>query len=88
MVYEFTRTQHTVSLDHKHDGLCFCILLPPSTDDIVQNIGSVGPNSEFSYSFTVVGLKIGTHNLVVGMESDKVELVTGEKEVCLFSEIN
>ena len=30
----------------------------------------------------MVGLKLGSHDLVVGMESDKVELVTGQKEVC------
>ena len=51
-------------------------------EDIIQNIGSIGPEAEFTYSFTVTGLKLGSHDLVVGMESDKVELVTGQKEVC------
>ena len=56
-----------------------------SVDDIVKNIGSIGPNAEFTYSFTVVGLKLGSHDLVVGMESDKVELVTGSKQVSIVS---
>ena len=55
------------------------MILP--VDDIVKNIGSIGPNAEFTYSFSVVGLKLGSHDLVVGMESDKVELVTGNKQV-------
>ena len=53
-------------------------------EDIVQNIGSIGPEAKFTYSFTVTGLKLGSHDLVVGMESDKVELVTGQKEVSMM----
>ena len=55
-------------------------------EDIVQNIGSIGPEAEFTYSFTVTGLKLGSHDLVVGMESDKVELVTGQKEVSIYDD--
>ena len=51
-------------------------------DDLIQTIGSIGPNAELSYSFDIAGLKLGTHTLVVGLESDKVELVTGKKVVC------
>ena len=59
-----------------------CYILCLFAEDIIQNIGSIGPEAEFTYSFTVTGLKLRSHDLVVGMESDKVELVTGQKEVC------
>ena len=51
------------------------------TDDIIHSVGTVGPNAELSYPFKLVGLKLGRYNLVVGLGSDKVVLVTGEKEV-------
>ena len=50
-------------------------------DDIIHTVGTVGPNAELSYPFKLVGLKLGRYNLVVGLGSDKVVLVTGEKEV-------
>ena len=52
-----------------------------NTEDITDNIGTIGPNAEVSYEFKVVGLKIGKFQLAVGLESDKVELVIGETEV-------
>ena len=55
--------------------------LNPPTEDIVHTIGSIRPNTEFSYSLKLEGLRLGRHDLVVGLESDKVELVTGEVEV-------
>ena len=52
------------------------------TEDVVHNIGTIGPNAEVTYTFNIVGLKLGKHELVVGLDSDKVEMVTGEKQVC------
>ena len=51
------------------------------TEDVVHNIGSIGPNAEVTYTFNIIGLKLGKHQLVVGLDSDKVEMVTGEKQV-------
>ena len=56
------------------------------TDDIVHNVGTIGPNAEFTYTFDIVGLKLGKTELVVGLGSDQVELVTGEKEVGVIGE--
>ena len=67
---------YTFCVDHVSS--CITIFV----GDIVKNIGSIGSNAEFTYSFTVVGMKLGSHSLVVGMESDKVELVTGKQQVC------
>ena len=53
-------------------------------EDIVNNIGTIGPNAEFTYTFDIVGLKLGKHELVVGLGSNQVELITGEKEVCTY----
>ena len=64
-----------MSFSHLHLHAC------THTDDIIHTVGTVGPNAELSYPFKVVGLKLGRHNLVVGLGSDKVVLVTGEKEV-------
>ena len=51
-------------------------------DDIVHNIGSIQGGMECAYRFTIIGQKLGTHDIIVGMENDKVILVTGWKEVC------
>ncbi len=51
------------------------------TEDITDTVGTIGPNAEVSYGFKIVGLKLGKSQLVVGLNSDKVELVSGETEV-------
>ena len=49
--------------------------------DILRSVGSIAAGAEFSHSFVITGLSQGAHTLVVGLESDSVEMVTGEAEV-------
>ena len=72
--YSHTHT-HTHTHTHVH------------TDDIVVNVGTVEAGAEFSYGFKIVGEKLGKFTLVVGLDSNKTEMVTGEKEVSLHSMI-
>lgn len=51
------------------------------SEDIAVNVGTIASGAEFSYTFKVVALKVGLQELVVGLESDKVELVSAEAEV-------
>ncbi len=61
--------------------MCVLFFLPES---VVHNVGSLGPEGELCYSFVIVGQKVGKHRLVVGLESNTVELVTGMLEVTLL----
>ena len=49
--------------------------------DVIQNIGTIGPDAQFQYVIDIKGIKLGSYNIVVGLASDKVEHVSGEKEV-------
>ncbi len=49
-----------------------------------MNIGTLEAGAEFSYGFKVTGEKLGKFTLIVGLNSNKTEMVTGEKEVCCF----
>ena len=78
---------HTYLHTHAHIQSCthnFTCTDTHHTEDIVHNIGTIGPNAEFTYTFDIVGLKLGKHELVVGLGSNQVELITGEKEVCTY----
>ena len=48
---------------------------------MVQNVGTIGPNSTMKYPLEVTAVKLGEYNIVAGLSSDKVELVSGEHEV-------
>ena len=50
-------------------------------DDLVHEIGDIGANATIYYTFNIIGLKVGTFRLVIGLGSDHVQLVTGEAEV-------
>ena len=52
-----------------------------SSEDLVINVGTISGGAQISYSFEVVAIKLGMQELVVGLESDKVELVSAEAEV-------
>ncbi len=54
------------------------------TEDIIMNIGTLEAGAEFSYGFKLTGEKLGKFNLIVGLNSNKTEMVTGEKEVSCF----
>lgn len=45
------------------------------------NVGTIAGGAEFRYTFKVVALKVGLQELVVGLESNKVELVSAEAKV-------
>ena len=47
----------------------------------MHKIGSIGANAEFKYVLDMTATKIGTYSVVVGLSSNKVEHVSGEKEV-------
>ena len=44
-------------------------------------LGTIEGGAELSYPFSVRGLSTGTHQLVAGLDSKQVELVSGETEV-------
>ena len=46
-----------------------------------MNVGTVEAGAEFSYGLKITGEKLGKFTLVVGLDSNKTEMVTGEKEV-------
>lgn len=52
-----------------------------SIEDIVVNIGTLEAGAEFSYGFKIAGEILGKFVLVVGLNSNKTEMVTGDKEV-------
>lgn len=56
----------------------FCLQL---TADVFHVVGSVASKTELNYTLQVVGQKMGTHSLIVALESDHIEMVTGEIEV-------
>ena len=66
---------HTHALIHTHT------CTPHYTEDLVHEIGDIGANATIYYNFNIIGLKIGTFRLVVGLSSDHVQMVTGEAEV-------
>ena len=66
-----------VSVSNKNWALNVNVL----SEDVVQTIGTIGPNAEFKYALDIKGLKVGTNTVVVGLSSDKIDHVTGEKEV-------
>ena len=47
----------------------------------MQNIGTIGSRGSMKYILELTGAKIGTHNIVARLSSDKLELVSGEHEV-------
>ena len=49
--------------------------------DVVQNVGTIGPNSNMKYPLEVNAMKLGKYAIVAGLSSDKVELVSGEHEL-------
>ena len=59
----------------------FCRFFHQCSEDIAVNIGTIAGGAEFTYTFKVVALKIGVQELVVGLESNKVELVSAEAQV-------
>ena len=44
-------------------------------------VGTIEVGAEFSFSFDVAGLLPGPQQLVAGLDSDQVEMVSGEAEV-------
>lgn len=44
-------------------------------------VGTIEAGAEFSFSFDLHGLLPGQQQLVAGLDSDKVEMVSGEAEV-------
>ena len=50
-------------------------------DDVVQNIGTIGPHGSMKYVLDISGTKLGAYVIVVGLSSDKVQHVSGEHEV-------
>ena len=48
---------------------------------MVNNIGTIAAEATFKYELDVTATKLGHYSVVVGLASDKVEHVTGEKEV-------
>lgn len=44
-------------------------------------VGTIEAGAEFSFSFDVLGLLSGPQQLVAGLDSDQVEMVSGEAEV-------
>ena len=45
------------------------------------NIGTIGPHGNMKYPIGMTGANLGKYNIVIGLSSDKVELVSGEHEV-------
>lgn len=52
---------------------------------MVQNLGSIEPKSEIKYALDITGTKLGSYMVSASLASDKVEHVTGEKEVEVVS---
>ena len=52
-----------------------------TTDDVVQNIGTIKAHGHMKYVLEITGVKLGTHSIVASLASDKVEHVSGEHEV-------
>ena len=52
-------------------------------EDMEYTIGSIEGGGTFHFPVVITGLVLGKHQLVVGVDSDSVELVTGEAEVCV-----
>lgn len=50
-------------------------------DDIENVVGTIEAGAEFSFSFDIHGLLPGEQQLVAGLDSDQVEMVSGEAEV-------
>lgn len=50
-------------------------------DDILHNLGTIGPKAEVKYVLDMTGTKLGAYTVTAGLSSDKVEHVTGEIEV-------
>ena len=48
---------------------------------MVRTVGTIEGNAEFKHVLDVTATKLGKYTVVVGLASDKVEHVTGEKEV-------
>ena len=57
------------------------LALSLSAEDIENVVGTIEAGAEFSFSFDLYGLLPGQHQLVAGLDSDKVEMVSGEAEV-------
>ena len=71
---------------------CCCDCCPPpppppplslslSAEDVENVVGTIEAGAEFTFSFDLYGLLPGQHQLVAGLDSDKVEMVSGEAEV-------
>lgn len=56
-------------------------MCPLPTEDIENVVGTIEAGAEFSFSFDVHGLLPGPQELVAGLDSNQVELVSGEAEV-------
>ena len=51
------------------------------SEDIEHVVGTIEAEAVFSFTFDLQGLIGGTQQLVAGLDSDQVELVSGELEV-------
>lgn len=52
-----------------------------SPEDIEEAVGTIEAGATFSHTFEIIGLELGKQELVAGLDSSQVELVTGETEV-------
>ena len=50
-------------------------------EDIEVVVGTIDAGATFTYTFEIVGLEVGTQELVAGLDSQQVELVAGETEI-------
>lgn len=54
----------------------------------MQNIGPIGPHGNVKYPIEITGAKLGIYNIVAGLSSDKVELVSGEHKVFMVQVVD
>ena len=69
-----------VSSQYSPSNHCF-EEVPLVSEDIEEVVGTIEAGAEFSFSFDLHGLLVGVQQLVGGLGSDQVELVSGEAEI-------